>query len=92
MSNHFTGAIAWLAAGGLVSIIPLAPLPLLAQEQLIQTPPVLVEPSLNPILQDAVDAVARSDWSAAARLYREAIAISPNEAALYNNLGVAERR
>lgn len=65
-----------------------------AQEWLLQPRPksFLLDPSLLDTLQAAMNATTREDWDAAAQLYREAIAIAPDRAALHNNLGVVERR
>ncbi|WP_017325658.1 tetratricopeptide repeat protein [Synechococcus sp. PCC 7336] len=48
--------------------------------------------SLPQILQEAVEAAAAEDWQTAVGLYRRAIEISPEQASLYNNLGVALRQ
>ncbi|MEO0855133.1 MAG: tetratricopeptide repeat protein, partial [Cyanobacteria bacterium J06648_11] len=97
MNQTISIAQAKVRAGCLCAIVAIAGVilparPTLTQERPSQTPSVLLDASLSEVLQDAVAAVGRSDWSAAARLYREAIAIAPGEAALYNNLGVIERR
>ena len=58
---------------------------------ILVAPPVRAQ-SLSNVQQDALRAVAAENWSEAVRLYRQAIQLSPQQASLYNNLGVAQRQ
>lgn len=94
MTRHRAGQIVVLIAWGIMLENAIAPYSAASAQDFLrpQSAPVFIEPALREVLQAAVDAVAREDWNAAVRLYREAIEIAPNEATLYNNLGVIERR
>ncbi len=58
---------------------------------LVFSSPVWGQPLTN-VQQDALRAVASENWSEAVRLYQKAIQLSPQQAGLYNNLGVAQRQ
>lgn len=53
--------------------------------------PVWAQPA-SELVQLAIQASSAQDWAKAADLYQKAIRLEPNNAGLYNNLGVALRR